>query len=136
MPHSIRINVQNTALFCKAMEMIISERIFEILEERHMKQAEFCRRTGIMPSTVSDWHTKKTNPSADKIMTICRVLEISPEKLLQEDDEKEVLPDDDFLRPGDRQILLDYHSLNSNQQKRLLSYMKRIKKGTDERKDS
>ena len=109
--------------------MIISERIFKMLEERHMKQAEFCRRTGITPSTVSDWNTKKTNPSADKIMTICRVLEVSPEELLREDDEEEIVPVDDFLRPGDRQILLDYHSFNANQQKRLLSYIKRIKKG-------
>lgn len=109
--------------------MIISERIFKMLEERHMKQAEFCRRTGITPSTVSDWHAKKTNPSANKIMTICRVLEVSPEELLREDDEEEIVPVDDFLRPGDRQILLDYHSFNANQQKRLLSYIKRLKKG-------
>ena len=113
--------------------MVISERIFKIMEERHMNQAEFCRRTGLTPSTVSDWRTKKTNPSAEKIMTICRVLEVSPEELLCEDGEQKVVPTDILLQPGDRQILLEYHSFTPNQQKRLLSYMKRIKKGTDER---
>ena len=113
--------------------MIISEQIFRIMEERHMKQAEFCRRVGLTPSTVSDWKTKKTNPSADKIMTICRVLEVTPEELLREDEEEQVEESVFQLKPGDIEILIDYHSFTAKQQKRLLSYMKRIKKGTDER---
>ena len=38
------------------------------------------------------------------------------------------------IKHGDLQILIDYHSFDENQQKRLLSYMKRIKKGTDDGK--
>ena len=64
--------------------MIISERIFKIMEERGLSQIEFSRKTGISQSTVADWKRKKTNPAADKIMTICCVLEVTPYELLQD----------------------------------------------------
>ena len=39
-------------------------------------------KEGISQSTVSDWKIKKNNPSADKIMIICKALDISPYELL------------------------------------------------------
>lgn len=62
--------------------MIISEKIFEILKERNITQKAFSEKTGISQSTISDWKRKRTNPTAEKIMVICEVLEISPEELL------------------------------------------------------
>ena len=62
--------------------MQIGERIYKYLEEKGMSQAEFVSRTGISQSTVSDWKIKKNNPSADKIMVICKALDISPYELL------------------------------------------------------
>ena len=54
--------------------MLISERIFKLLKEKNMTQAEFAKRAGIACSTVSEWKKRKTNPSADKIMDICSAL--------------------------------------------------------------
>ncbi len=54
--------------------IIISERIFKIMEERGMSQIEFSKATGIAQSTISEWKRKITNPAADKIMVICEVL--------------------------------------------------------------
>ena len=48
--------------------MIISQKIFSLLEQRGMSQKEFSARAEISPSTISDWKRKKTNPSADKII--------------------------------------------------------------------
>lgn len=62
--------------------MIISERIFERLKQLSMTQKEFALKTGIQQSTISEWKKKKTNPSSDKILAICRVLDVSPEWLL------------------------------------------------------
>lgn len=62
--------------------MLISERIFERLQELGMNQKEFSQKTGILQSTVSEWKNKHTNPSADKIMIICSVLDVTPEWLL------------------------------------------------------
>ena len=39
--------------------MIISERIFYIMEQKNMSQLELSRRTGIATSNISDWKKKK-----------------------------------------------------------------------------
>lgn len=62
--------------------MLISERIYQYMAEKGISQLEFAKRTGISQSTISDWRRKGTNPSADKIMIICEVLDISPYELL------------------------------------------------------
>ena len=62
--------------------MTISERIFIKLEELHMTEKEFSQKTGISQSAISEWKSKQTNPTADKIMVICNVLNVSPEWLL------------------------------------------------------
>lgn len=62
--------------------MTISDRVFEKLQETGMTQKEFAAQTGIPESTVSDWRKKKTNPSADKLLIICKVLNVTPEWLL------------------------------------------------------
>ncbi len=62
--------------------MTISERIFERLRQLSMTQKEFSEKTGILQSTISEWKKKKTNPSSDKILVICKVLDVSPEWLL------------------------------------------------------
>lgn len=62
--------------------MIISERIFLIMERQSITQLELSKKTGIAQSTIADWKRLKTNPSADKIMIICEALNVSPEYIL------------------------------------------------------
>ena len=62
--------------------MTIRDRIFSKLTEMNMTQKEFANRTGIPETTVSDWKKKKTNPTAEKILIICKVLDVTPEWLL------------------------------------------------------
>ena len=62
--------------------MTIRDKIFDKLEELNMTQKAFSKKTGIAESTISDWKKKKTNPTADKIMLICKVLDVEPEWLL------------------------------------------------------
>lgn len=67
--------------------MSISERIFSRLTEINMNQSEFSRQTGISTSTINDWKHKKTNPSADKMVCICKVLGISLTDLLCDEED-------------------------------------------------
>lgn len=62
--------------------MTISEKIFEILKLKGISQREFSALTDIGQSTISDWKRKGTNPSADKILPICKALGITPDELL------------------------------------------------------
>lgn len=113
--------------------MTISERILVVLRERNMTQVEFAKQVGIATSTISEWKKKKTNPTADKIMDICNVLQITPEQLLTGkgiEDEEEIAaasPESRFS-PYDIQLVEDYHGLKEKQQKRLMAYMEALKK--------
>lgn len=60
----------------------ISNRIFRLMAEKDISQHDFSVASGIPQSTISNWKKKHTNPSADKILIICDVLEVSPYELL------------------------------------------------------
>ena len=62
--------------------MIISERIFYIMEQKNMSQLELSRRTGIATSNISDWRKKQINPQADKLVSICKALDMTLMELL------------------------------------------------------
>ncbi|WP_185752369.1 hypothetical protein [Butyrivibrio sp. AE2032] len=76
---------------------------------------------------------RKTNPTVEKIMDICNVLQITPEQLLTGkgiEDEEEIAaasPESKFT-PGDIQMIEDYHNLREEQQKRLMAYVEALKK--------
>lgn len=112
--------------------MLISERILIIIQEKNMTQAEFAKRAGIAPSTISEWKKKKTNPSADKIMDICLALEVTPEELLsgggvEEEECVAITVNRDRMTPLDWQIINDFHGMKEAQKRRLLKYMEVLK---------
>ena len=112
--------------------MLISERIYQYLEEKHITQIEFANRTGISQSTISDWRRKRTNPSADKIMIICEVLDISPYELLQGTENKkhkEYKQTDCVVldrQSKEYRLVETYQNLDANAKKRQESYMKAL----------
>lgn len=116
--------------------MIISERIFKVLKEKGMSQNAFAKAVGLTGSTVSDWKTKKTNPSSEKLMTICQVLEVTPEQLLtgkgiDENYEEPVgtkLQTDYVVTDSDRRILEEYHSLSEEHKLRMLKYIEALRR--------
>lgn len=113
--------------------MTVSERILKVLEDRSMTQTEFAKQVGIASSTISEWKKRKTNPSVDKLLDICSVLQITPEQLLTGkgiDNENEISISNHEKRftPQDIRLIEDYHGLKKVQQKRLIAYMEALKK--------
>lgn len=112
--------------------MIISERIFDRLSELNMTQKEFSEKTGIAQSTISDWRKKKTNPAADKIMVICKVLDITPESLLSgtksQDDRRKTQDWYAIDAKTDIGMLVTmYNEMDVRRQERLLGYAEALK---------
>ena len=102
--------------------MNIYEKIFARLEELHMSQIELSRRTGIATSTISDWRKKEINPQADKLVIICKALDMSLVDLLcDEEDKKNTIFTTNHV--NEEQIILD-HIDNSSvaTKKRIISY--------------
>ena len=114
--------------------MSISERIYSYMEKRGMSQIEFAHKTGISQSTISDWRRKGTNPSADKIMMICDVLNISPYELLtgveSKVQNKTATTDYFVIDKGTQeyQLIENYRVLDVDEKNRLVGYIEALKK--------
>ena len=112
--------------------MTISERIFERLTQMHMTQKQFSEETGILQSTISEWKKKKTNPTSEKIMVICKVLDVTPEWLLSGTDGKT-----GYRNPLDwyvigkgtelGEMISEYNALDNRQRARLKGYIDALK---------
>lgn len=103
--------------------MNIYEKIFARLEELHMSQIELSRKTGIATSTISDWRKKNINPQADKLVTICKALDMSLVDLLcDEEDKKNNVLTADYLI--DDQIIIDFIEKSTfDDKRRIISYL-------------
>ena len=62
--------------------MTIGDRVFARLKEIGMTQKDLSEKTGISQSTISEWKSKRTNPTSEKIMIICETLNVTPEWVL------------------------------------------------------
>ena len=108
--------------------MTISERIIERLKQISMTQKEFAEIVGIQQSTISEWKKNRTNPSSDKILPICRALDVTPEWLLsgvnetrKKGSEFEYIVISRNSDAGD--VLNRYNSLDSKTKERLKGYL-------------
>lgn len=106
--------------------MSIHEKIFAKLEELHMSQIELSRRTGIANSTISDWRKKRINPQADKLVTICKALDMSLVDLLCDvEDKMHMVLTADYMTE-DQQIIELIMNASSDVKRGLLSYFQNI----------
>lgn len=113
--------------------MLIRDRIFQKLDELDMTQKEFSIRTGIPQTTISDWRKKRTNPTAEKIMVICKVLDVTPEWLLSG-----IEPQGDRGNPQKwyaidsetevGRLVVTFNAMNHGMQERLLGYAEALSK--------
>ena len=111
--------------------MTISERIFDLLQKRGMSQKEFAELTGIAQSSISDWKRKKTNPVSEKILIICKVLDVTPYELLDGTDGvgNRSNPSDFLLIDKNSEYgtaIVEFLSLDKERQGRLLGYLKAL----------
>ena len=113
--------------------MTIGDRIFERLQQLNMSQKVFSENTGISQSTISEWKSKRTNPTSEKIMIICKVLEVSPEWLLSgigsSGDRGNAIPW--YIIDRDSElgaVISEYQRLDEKQRARLMGYMEALRR--------
>ena len=115
----------------RGISMIISERMFKLMEQKGVTQLELSEKTGIAQSTISDWKRKKTNPSSEKIMAICDVLDVSPFELLQDTIPSKGAGEVDFVIASEGTLEYDVikkmEKLNKKTKEELASYVKSVR---------
>ena len=104
--------------------MNIYEKIFDRLAELHMSQIELSRRTGIATSTISDWRKKMINPQADKLVAICKALDMSLVDLLCDEEDKQAVQTDYML--DERHIIEVFRTSGNETKRKLLRYFELV----------
>jgi len=107
---------------------LISDRIFELLNEKDISQKEFARKTEIAESTISDWKRRGCNPASEKILIISEVLGVSAESLLSGADSKGIRSNaSDYMvitKDSEQGKLLEcFDTLSRRDKDRLLGYL-------------
>ena len=105
--------------------MNIYEKIFARLEELHMSQIELSRRTGIATSTISDWRKKKINPQADRLVAICKALDMSLADLLCDEEESDQQTQKNYIL-DEKHLIEIFKNSNLETKRRLLRYFELI----------
>ena len=112
--------------------MTIGDRIFERLEQINMTQKVFSEKTGISQSTISEWKSKHTNPTSEKIMIICSVLNVTPEWLLSGMENTGTRGNQNDWYVVDRdteigQLIQSYNEMDKSSRDRLQGYIEAMK---------
>ena len=100
----------------------ITNRIFNLLQEKKMTQSELAKMIGIRQSTVSGWKQNNNEPEAELLEPIAKVLNVSLHWLIT---------GSDLLIPSlpKEQLLLEFYiSSNEDGKQRILEYAKFISK--------
>lgn len=106
--------------------MLIGERVLELIKEKGITQKAFSDQTGIPQSTISDWRNKKVNPSSDKIMIICDVLNVTPYDILSGNSDNNYAEVDYMIignNEEERNLIEKYRDLSDKDKGRLWGYL-------------
>lgn len=67
--------------------MTINERIFNILEEKGLKQSDLAKKLELSTGQITAWKKRGTTPPGEYFINICKFLNISIYELLGADEE-------------------------------------------------
>lgn len=102
--------------------MSISERLFEILDRKGIKPAEFARKINTTPQAIKNWKDRGTTPPMEFLPAICKVLGISWEYLVTGEPNKH-----DFeLLPDEEQLLRVYRKADDKGKARIHEYAREM----------
>lgn len=90
--------------------MTISERIFEVMRLKNIKQKDLSKHTGIPTATISAWNIRKSSPPSEKLVEIADYLGVNVQYLLGLTDNPEIMPNN----PGFKITADQIHEIRNN----------------------
>lgn len=100
--------------------MNITEKMFNIMQEKNIKSVQLAQKLGIKSSVISSWKARNSNPPIEYILPICELLDITVYELLDTSDsvtasdERELLTYYRECSKDDRNIIRHFASRLSN----------------------
>lgn len=103
--------------------MNISEKIFNIMDEKHLKQADLARKLNLKTGAVANWKVRGTTPPMEYAANICEFLGISLYELLDIEDstDKKLIDAYYAADPGTQASVRKLLDIPEDQDEKLLS---------------
>ena len=89
------------------MKYEIGKKIRKYREALELTQKDFAKLVGVSNARVSNWEQGLNRPDVDLLATICNVLKVSPNELLDIEIKTELTADE-------KDLLFSYRKLNAN----------------------
>lgn len=75
--------------------MNLGEKLFKLRKDKNLTQDDVAEKLNVTRQTVSKWETNQSTPDFDKILPLCELYEISPNDLLKEKEQEEIINEND-----------------------------------------
>lgn len=98
--------------------MEISERLFEIMEQKKLKPSDLAKYLGVQKSVISTWKTRKTDPPSKFLVRICEFLDVNISFILTGKESA-----DSNLEQKKDSFIHSYNTLNINEKKFFQAFM-------------
>lgn len=99
---------------------------FRLIEERGISVRKMCADLGISPSSITDWKKGRSVPKLDKMQRIADYFGVSLHYLMTGEAEADL--DEDPVLSG---LVADFQTLNDEQKKRALAYIRGLRDAYD-----
>lgn len=111
------------------------ERLNRLMQDRGMKQADLCRKSGISTSLMSNYFTGKASPKISKATAIADALGVSLDELSGISDITPDAIDKPALTDLERRLLTAFRGLNSSVQKLAIQLIENLNPDGDKTKN-
>lgn len=102
--------------------MYIGSKLKNLRKDKKLSQRKLADRTGISYSFLSDIENERSNPSFDKLNTICKVLNVEPSYFLMDKESGEEVQKDP-LQLELKALLYDFDEWNVSDKQELIAYL-------------
>ena len=106
--------------------MTINERMFKIMEEKHVKPINLANTLGISKSVVSTWKSRGTNPPIEYVERICELLDVNIEYFITGKEENNIYTE------AEKKMIKNYRKLSEKKKGMVEGYIQGLKDQTDE----
>lgn len=106
--------------------MTINERMFKLMEEKHIKPINLANTLEISKSVVSTWKSRGTNPPIEYVERICELLEVNIEYFITGKEEN------DAYTEAEKNMIKNYRKLSEKNKGMAEGYIQALKDQNNE----
>ncbi len=104
--------------------MTINEKIFKIMEQKNIKNADLAKHLNVKNNVITNWHNRGTEPPIKYIIPICELLDVTIYELLGIENENKIQKAYDEADAGTQAAIRKLLDIPEDQDK--ISYTSKI----------